>query len=167
MFELTLPVGELLVRGTVIYLALLVFMRVVGQRQTGALGITDVLVVVLISEAASPGLHGDAESIADAIIVVVTILCWSVAVDAVSYRWPVIGRFLKSTPKVLIRDGQLNRKVMRRELMSDEEVASVLRLEGVDDVSMVKLACLEPNGMVSVERRDGGDAEAPRPPAAT
>jgi uncharacterized membrane protein YcaP (DUF421 family) len=166
VFDVTLPVSELVVRGSVVFLALLLLMRLVGQRESGALGITDVLVIVLVAEAASPGLHGDAESIGDGIIVVATILVWSVAVDAISYRWPRLGRLLKARDRTLIQDGQVSRKVMRREFMTDEELASILRLQGIEDIAMVKHARIEPNGMVSVLRRDRGETESPEPPPA-
>jgi uncharacterized membrane protein YcaP (DUF421 family) len=113
MFEVTLPVGELVVRGTVIFLVLLLFMRIVGHRESGALGITDVLLVVLVAEAAAPGLHGDASSAGDAIVVVVSILFWSVAVDPVAYRWPRLGGVVKARPELLIKDGRVIRRVMR------------------------------------------------------
>lgn len=71
-------------------------MRVVGQRESGGLGITDVLLVVLVAEAAAPGLHGDAQSVGEALVIVATVLLWSVAFDAVSYRWPRVGRLLKA-----------------------------------------------------------------------
>lgn len=63
MFDPTLPLLELFIRGTVSFLALLALMRIVGQREAGGLGITDVLLVVLVAEAAAPGLHGDAQSV--------------------------------------------------------------------------------------------------------
>jgi len=166
IFDVTVPVGELVVRGSVTFLALLVLMRVVGQRESGGLGITDVLVVVLVAEAAAPGLHGDAKSVGDAIVVVSCILFWSVAVDALAYRWPRIGRLLKARPRLLIEDGEPNRKVMRREFMTEEEVASLLRLQGIEDIAVVKSARIEPNGMVSVIRGEGGETEAPEPPTA-
>src|SRR5690606_12716499 len=100
------------------------------------LGITDVLVVVLVAEAAAPGLHGRGESVTDTLVVVVAVLFWSVVVDALSYRWPQVGRVLKARPRVLIEDGRLNRKVMRRELMTVDEVESILRLEGIEELSM-------------------------------
>ncbi len=165
IFDITVPVGELVVRGTVTFLALLVLMRVVGQREAGGLGITDVLLVVLVAEATAPGLYGDASSVGDSIVIVVSILFWSVAVDALAYRWPLIGRVLKARPRLLVKDGEPNRKVMRREFMTEEEVASLLRLQGIEDISVVKRARIEPNGMVSVIRRDGGETEAPEPPA--
>ncbi|MDQ3896570.1 MAG: DUF421 domain-containing protein [Actinomycetota bacterium] len=163
---MTVPVPELFVRGTVTFLALLVLMRMVGQREAGGLGITDLLLVVLVAQAVAPGLQGDAESVGDGLVVVATVLVWSVAIDAVSYRWPRVGRVLKAGPKLLIENGKPNRKVMRREFMTDEEVASMLRLQGIEDIAEVKRAHIEPNGMVSVVRRDGGETEAPDPPVA-
>lgn len=114
----SVSLAELVVRGTVIFLVLLALLRVVGQRESGGLGITDVLLIVLVAEAAAAGLHGEATAVADGLILSVTILSWSVVVDAVAYRFPRAARVLKARPKVLIQDGQLNRKVMLREFMT-------------------------------------------------
>lgn len=144
------PLMELVFRGTVTFLALMFLLRLVGQREAGGLGLTDLLVVVLAADAASSGLTGGSETIGDGMVVVCTILFWSVTVDAVSYRWPRLNTVLKARPKLLIRDGELNRRVMRREFMSREEVLSQLRLHGIADERDVHRAFVEPNGMVSV-----------------
>lgn len=125
-------------------------LRVVGQREAGGLGLTDLLVVVLIVDAASAGLTGEASTIGDGFILVGTILFWSVVLDAISYRWPRLGRILKARPKPLIENGQLNRRVMRRELMTDVEVYAQLRLHGIEHLHQVHRAYLEPSGMISV-----------------
>ncbi|MEV4455170.1 hypothetical protein [Microbispora sp. NPDC049633] len=79
IFAPSIPLLEGFVRGTVTFLVLLALLRLVGQREAGGLGVTDVLLVVLVADAASAGLHGKAESISDGFVVVVTILFWSVA----------------------------------------------------------------------------------------
>ena len=165
MFEPAAPLLESVVRGTIIFLALLALTRLVGQREAGGLGITDVLLVVLVAQGAAAGISGEADSITESLVLIVTMLFWSVAVDALAYRWPALARILKARPKPLIEDGQLNRRLMRRELITDDEIASQLRLQGVGDLAMVERAYIEPNGMISIFRRDGGDAEAPEPPA--
>lgn len=166
IFQLTVPVGELVVRGSVTFLALLVLLRIVGQREAGGLSITDILLIVLVAQAAAPGISGDAESVSDTLVIVVSILCWSVLVDAASYRWPAIGRIIKARPRVLIEDGRPNRRALHREFMSADELSSLLRLQGIDDISMVERAQIEPNGMVSIKRHDHLRTEAPeRPPA--
>lgn len=105
MFATTTPVVELVLRGTVTFLVLIVALRIVGQREAGGLGLTDLLVVVLVADAAGVGLQGNAESIADSFVLVVTMLFWSVALDALSYRWPWFAALAKARPKSLIRNG--------------------------------------------------------------
>jgi hypothetical protein len=53
----TIPLLEGVVRGTITFFALLALMRIVGQRESGGLGLTDVLIIVLVAEAAAPALH--------------------------------------------------------------------------------------------------------------
>lgn len=153
----SLPLGELFVRGTVTYVGLVLLLRVVGRREAGGLGMTDLVVVLLVVNAASTGLTGDGETLGDGFVLVVTVLAWSVALDALSYRWSHLGRLFKAPPRVLIEDGRLNRRVMLRELMSEEEVQSQLRLHGIHDVDKVEQAWIEPSGMVSVVLREQTD----------
>ena len=166
MFELDAPVLELIIRGVVIYLALLVLMRITGQRESGGLGLTDVLIVVLIAEAAAGGLVGDSRSVTGGIILVATILVCSVAIDAAAYRFPRFSAVLKARPRPLIEDGRLNHELMRREFMTTQEVLSQLRLHGIQDPARVHLAYLEPNGMISVLPESDDDIDSPpHPPA--
>lgn len=165
MFGISASVPGLILRGTVTFLLLLALMRVAGQREAGGLGLTDVLVVVLVADAASAGLTGDTDSIAEGFILVVTILFWSVMVDAVAYRWPTLAKILKARPRLLIEDGKLNHRVMKREFMSAAEVESHLRLHGVESLSQVHHAYLEPNGLISIIRRDDGETDEPEKPA--
>lgn len=165
IFDPSMPVQEIVARGTLTYLGLLLMLRIVGQREAGAIGLHDLLVIVLIAEGAANAL-GQYQAVPDGLMIVATILACSVAIDAIAWRWPALGRLLKPRPKPLVEDGKLNEKVLRRELMTEDEVLSQLRLHGVDDISQVKRAYIEPNGMISVLRKDGGEVEAPEPQAA-
>jgi uncharacterized membrane protein YcaP (DUF421 family) len=166
LFEPSTPVLETIVRGTLMYLAILLLVRFVGQRESGGLSVTDVLLVVLIAEGAAPGLYGEAISVTDSLVLIVTILGWSVIVDALAYRSKVLANIVKARPRPLIENGELNRHLMRRELMTDEEVEAQMRLHGIEDLSLVARAYIEPNGMISVMRREQDENDPPeRPPA--
>jgi uncharacterized membrane protein YcaP (DUF421 family) len=141
-------------------------MRVIGQREAGGLGITDVLLVVLVAEAAAAGLHGEANSVTDSVLLVATILFWSVVFDAIAYRWPRLGRLIKAQPRLLIQDGAVNTHILRREFMTREEVASQLRLHGIEDPADVERAYIEPNGMISIVRNDHSEPDEPVKPEA-
>ena len=166
LFRLSTPVAEIFVRGTVIFLAVFALLRVVGKREAGAYSLIDLLVVVLISEAASHGMAGEARGITDSVLLVATILFWSVALDAIAYRWPALRRVLKSKPSPLVVDGEINPRALRRELMPREELMAQLRLHGITRVEEVARAYIEPNGMISVIRKEQGDGDdPPKPPA--
>ena len=167
VFRPSAPIAEIFVRGTVMFLAIFAMMRVAGQREAGAHSLTDLLVVVLVAEAAAHGMAGEARGIADSVLLIATILGWSVALDAVAYRWPRIAPLLKSRATPLIVDGRVNQRALRREFMQREELMAELRLHGVTDVKDVARAYLEANGMVSVIRADRAEPDdAPKPPAA-
>lgn len=166
LFQPQMPWLELVVRGVVIYVTLLVLMRIVGQREAGGLGLTDVLIVVLIAQAAAGGLSGESDSITDSVLLVAVILACSVLVDAASYRFPRLAALLKARPRLMIKDGQLEHRVLKREFMTTEEVASQLRLHGIEDIGVVHRAYLEPNGMISVLLRERRTPDEPSKPSA-
>lgn len=155
------PLLELFVRGTCIYLALFFLLRVILRRESGTLGVTDVLVIVLIADAAQNGMAGSYSSISDGVILVAVIIAWSWALDALSYRFRCVERVIRPSPLPLVHDGRLLRRNLRRELVTDDELASQLREQGVQDLREVQAAHMEPDGRISVITRDGGRHEPP------
>lgn len=154
----SVPVLELAIRGTITFLALYLLIRVVGRRESGAVGMTDVLVIVLVADAASTGMVGDSKTIGDGFVLVIMVLFWSVILDALGYRFPWMSRLLKARPQALIQDGQLVRRTMRREFMTYEEVMTQLRLHGIGGVAEVERAFLEPNGGISVVPKEPAES---------
>lgn len=122
MFMPSMPILELVIRGTFTFLALFTLIRVVGRRESASVSMGDVLVVVLVADAASTGMNGGSETLGDGFILVLIILFWSVVLDALSYRFAWFRKLAKSGPRPLIKDGKLIRKTMRREFMTEGEV---------------------------------------------
>ena len=134
LFLPSVPLVEILIRGTVMFLTVFVLMRVAGQRESGVHSLTDLLVVVLVAEAAAHGMAGDARGIADSVVLIATILGWSVSLDAIVYRYPRLAPLIKPRARPLIVDGRIDRRALRREFMQEEELIAELRLNGVTDV---------------------------------
>ncbi len=149
------PLLEIFLRGTLTYLALFFLLRVVLKRESGGLGVTDLLVVVLIADAAQNAMADDYTSIPDGILLVATIVFWSYALNWLGYRFPCIERYVHPQPLPLIKNGQMLHRQMREELITAEELRSQLRLQGVDDPATVKAAYMEGDGRVSVIKQDG------------
>ena len=148
------PLLEIAVRGTVMYLALFVLLRLVLKRETGALGISDLLVVVLIADAAQNGLADDYRSIPDGLVLVATIVFWSWALNWLGYRFPVFQALVHPKPLPLVKDGHPLRRNMEKELVTEGELMSQLRLQGVDNIADVSAAYMEGDGRISVIERN-------------
>ncbi|MBN9517266.1 DUF421 domain-containing protein [bacterium] len=145
--------AESFLRGTAVYFAVLVLFRCVLRRQTGGMGLSDVLLVVLVSECVSPALSAETKSLPNGVAALAALLFWSYALDWATDRWPWLNRQLEHRPVELVRDGQKKPDALHAQHVTDDELMSQLRLSGVDDLARVRVATLEPDGEVSVVTR--------------
>jgi uncharacterized membrane protein YcaP (DUF421 family) len=160
--ELFIPKAGLLevfVRGTATYLLIFVFLRVLSKRALGTVGVSDLVVVILVAEGAQGAIGGDYESITEAGVLVATILGWSYAINWLSFHVPWLERLTAAREIVVVRDGRMNRRAMRSELLSETELRALLREQGIEDLAEVKQAAVEGDGELSVIRRDGGEPQ--------
>lgn len=154
MFVPTGSLIELVIRASLMYLLILAGFRVF-RRDAGSLSVSDLLVVVLIADAAQNGMAGEYKSITEGIVIVVTIFAWNFALDWLSYRSRVAYWLLHPPPLVLIQSGRIQWRNLRSQLITRDDLFQQLREQGVDDVSRVKRCCLESDGRMSVVREGG------------
>ncbi len=143
------------------YLSIYFLLRFVLKRQAGSLGIADVLVLVLIADAAQNAMADDYHSLTDGLLLVSTIVFWSYTLDWLGYRFPRLERIFHAGPLKIVKDGRLMREQMKKELISEDELMSQLRQHGISDVKKVKEACIESDGHISVVKQ-GAELDATR-----
>ena len=148
---------ESFVRGSVIYLSILILFRVVMKRQSGSLGLPDVMLVVLVSECVSSGLSSETKSVLNGLVAVSALLFWSYILDRLGHKWPWFQRLLEPQPVVLVENGTPNRENLDREGITDDELLAQVREHGIDDLKRVKTAMLESEGTLSVIPRSTRD----------
>ena len=165
MFVLTMSPVELVLRGVLIYVSVCLLFRLILRRQTGRSTLQDMLVVVLVAGVCRNPLVADAYSIPDGLVVVCTILGASFVVDWLSYHYRWIHGLFHTSQVPLIRDGQVLKENLCRELMTEERLCSQLRAHGLERPSEVKEAYLEGTGNVSViPRQEGMNGEGESSP---
>ena len=86
---------------------------------------------------------------------IATFIAWNYVVNALSYRFPAVARLTAADPLQIVRDGQLLRRNMRREFITEEELMSHLRECGIDDLRDVKSAYVEGEGKITAVRARG------------
>jgi len=153
VFVPSLHIGEIILRGTIVYLFIFIVFRVL-RRGAGALGIADLLVVVLIADAAQNAMANEYKSITEGLILVSTIVFWDYSLDWLGYRFPRVGRLVHPAPLLLIKDGRIQRRNLRQEMITEEELMGQLREQGVESVEEVKQSYMEADGHISVIKKD-------------
>ena len=149
---------ETIVRGIVTYFSIFILLRAILRGRTSAVAMSDLLVLVLIADAAQNAMAAEYHSITNGVVLVATIAFCSLATDWVAYRVEAVRRFVHPDRKPLISNGRVMRKVLAEELMTEDELLTQLRLNGVEEIAEVKAAYLEGNGEVSVIKiAPGGD----------
>jgi uncharacterized membrane protein YcaP (DUF421 family) len=157
LFIPTHPIFEIILRGTLTYIMLFLILRFLLKRQSGVIGIADLLVIVLIADAAQNAMASEYKSITEGCILILTIVFWNYAVDWLGYRFPSLRRLTRPAPLLLIKDGKMIFKNMRQEMITTDELNSQLRQQGVDHCSKVKRAYIEGDGSISIIRNDDGE----------
>jgi uncharacterized membrane protein YcaP (DUF421 family) len=165
LFEVHVPVAELMLRGTLVYWLLFLIFRFVLRRDVGAVGIADILLLVIVADAAQNAMSGGYETFGEGAILVGTIVAWNWLFDFLSYRIPAVRRFATPSSLKLVDQGSVLRRNLRREYITMEELLEKLREQGVEDVRDVKAAYLEGDGQISVIRNEGSSSPKPKRPA--
>jgi uncharacterized membrane protein YcaP (DUF421 family) len=149
MFYPTESVAEVVIRGTIMYLGMFALLRVF-RRQAGAVGIADLLVIVVIADAAQNGMAGESKSITEALLLITTIVLWDWLFDWLGFRSPFWERILQPQPLLLVENGKVLKKNLDKEFITEDELLAQLREQGIADLGSVKKCYLESNGHFSV-----------------
>jgi uncharacterized membrane protein YcaP (DUF421 family) len=81
-------------------------------------------------------------------------------IDWLGYHVPLIGKWVHPPPLNLVRDGKLQRRNMRRELITEEELMGQMRQQGIEDIGQVKGAYMEGDGQISIIKYEANDQHA-------
>lgn len=151
---------ELVLRGSIVYLLILVALRLF-RRDAGALSTPDLLVIVLVADAAQNAMGSDYKSIPEGAVLIATIFGWNYVLDWLSFRHRRVHRWLHPAPLELVRGGRINRRNLRKEMLTVGDLMEQLREHGVEDLGQVKQCYLEADGYLSVIKNEGPADDKP------
>ncbi len=142
------------VRTVIILLALVGGIRLFGKRGVGAMNLLDVLLVALLGNAVQNALTYGSGQLAVGLVSAGALLVVDRLVGALFVKRPDLEQRLVGEPEIILADGALNRRVMEREGVSEEEVLTAARSMGLERLSQVRLAVLEDDGTISIIPKD-------------
>ncbi len=153
LFSFSVSPMELVVRGTVMYWFLFLLFRFIVRRDAGGVSTADILLLVIIADAAQNAMGGEYRSITDGMVLVGTIVFWNYLFDWCCYRFPRFERLLQPRALLLVKDGRIQQRNLDRQLLTREELLAKIREEGLEDLKKVKRAYMESDGRISVIRK--------------
>ena len=113
LVDFKVPAWELILRGSALYWFLFLIFRVVLRRDVGAVGVADVLFVVLVADASQNAMTGGYTSVAEGAVLVATLIGWNLLLDWIAYRFAGPDRLVEPPPLPLIRGGRVLHKHLR------------------------------------------------------
>jgi len=146
---------DLVLRSIFVFFLVLVVTRVVGRRELGALEPFDLILLVVIGDLVQQGVTQSDQSLTGMTTVIVTITLLTIATAWVSYRVRRLAPIINGEPLVLIAEGRVIERNMRRQRLSLEEVAAEARLSQIGSLDDVRYAVLETNGHISFVTKQG------------
>jgi uncharacterized membrane protein YcaP (DUF421 family) len=146
-----IPVAEKLARTVGVYGGLLVLLRVGGKRDLAQLNTFDLVVLLLLSNVVQNAIIGADNSLVGGLIGAAGLLAVNSFVVRVAQTSARATRILEGTPTVLVREGRYDEAAIAREGLRPTDVMMAIQRQGVDALEDVKLAVLEPNGIISVK----------------
>ena len=151
MFVLTLPLAEKLARPVIVYLALVVLLRIFGKRELAQLNPFDLVVLMSLSNTVQNSIIGDDNSVSGGLIGAVGLLAINWLLVRFLYRSRRLTHAVEGGRTLLIHNGQVDLKALKRETLTQDELLDVIHRNGYQHFSEIRRCELEPNGTFFVE----------------
>jgi len=142
---------DAVLRGAVIFIFLLVLFRLTGKRTLNAVTTFDLVLLLIISEAAQNAMIGQDYSMTNSFLVILTLVSLDVLLSVVKQRSRRAEKVLDGAPLLIVERGKLLEERMHKSRVDQEDVMAAARLhQGLERLEQIKYAVLEINGEISI-----------------
>ena len=144
------PILDIIIRSAAVYFFMMIALRLTGKKQLSQLNTTDVILILLISNAVQNAMVGNNTSLLGGVIAASVLFIINFILRKLMYKYRKLGEFLQEKPEILIHDGKLDFKILSKLSITSNELKEAMREHGVENFEHVKLAMLEVDGNISI-----------------
>lgn len=156
VFDLGVPLWEIVLRTAVVYVVVLGLLRLGGKRELGQMSPADLVVILIIANAVQNAMNGGDVSLIGGLVAAATLVGMNLLLGRLGRSIPVLGRLVVEEPTLLLQDGDPIQKNMRSEHVDVADIEMAAREHGIADLKEVAAAVLEVDGSISIIPRKGG-----------
>ena len=146
---------DIVLRAVAIFFFLYVLMRAIGRRELSTLEPFDLILLVVLGDAVQQGLTQDDYSLTGAFLAIGTIALLQLAVSFANFRVPKLRPLLNGEPIVVVQDGKPIESNLRRERVTEDDLASAMRQQSIATLDEVQWAVMETSGAISFIKKSG------------
>ncbi len=149
------PYLDITLRSLAVYAFILVAIRLSGKKELSQLNTTDVVLILLISNAVQNAMVGTDSSLLGGLCAAAVLFTLNFILKKLMFKNKALRDLILQKPEILIHDGKLDFDRLSRLDISNEELQEAMREHGVDHYKEVKLAILEADGNISIITGNG------------
>ena len=142
-----------LVRTIVIYILLNIMLKIMGKRQIGELDVSDLISTLLISELAAIPIDNPDIPLFNAIVPILFIASLEIIIPSLKNKYSKFKKYIEGQPEFVIFKGKLLQKTLERNRITLNELLCEIRAQGIGDICDVDYCYLEPNGKLSMLKK--------------
>jgi len=146
---------DVIVRAAVIYVFVWLVLRALGKRELSEMTPFELVLLFVIGDLVQQSITQHDTSLSAAVLAISTIALLIVAQSFIVFRWKRTRPVLDGVPVVLVHDGRIVKAPLRRERMTEDDLAEAARAQGIADFGDIRFAILENDGKVSFITVDG------------
>lgn len=139
-----------LIRVFILYVLIFFCMRIMGKRQLGELQPTELVITILVSAISAVPMQDNDIPLGNSIVAVLLLVSLEIFNSALSLKSPKIRSIFEGNSIVIIRNGTVDQKQLRRLRYSVDDILDQLRQKDIFDINDVRYAIIETNGQLSV-----------------
>lgn len=134
----------------ILYVFIIVAIRLMGKRQISDMQPSELVVTLVISDIASLPMQNVSQPLLSGVVPVLVLVALEIATSVFMLKNRRFRRAVCGTPVVVIENGAILQKQMKRLRMSTEELCAQLRQQGIFSLQDVQYCIVETNGSLSV-----------------
>jgi len=146
---------DIVIRATIAFFFIFLLTRIVGRRELSSLEPFDLILLVMLGDLVQQGITQSDFSVTGLLLAAGTISLLVVLVSYLGFRFRALRPILDGEPIVIVQNGEAIQDNLRRERLTEEELMSQARLQGIEHLKQVKWAVLEKTGEISfIQQQD-------------
>jgi len=132
------------------YFFILISYRIMGKREIGQLGTTDLIVSILIAELVAISIENFNDTLLNTVVPIALLVVLEILLAYLSIKSKTIRNFLDGSPSLIVSNGKINYKEMVKSRYSIDDLLLQLRQNSIKNIEEIEYAFLEPNGKLSI-----------------